>query len=251
MSIQIVPLKTTVLEDQTESPVDLYFIQAIGSPTALTNATSVDDTTVVLNDVVDVSVGNFLGIFSGVSLEGRFYFGEVLNIVSNTITLDTPLDFAFDAADPVISSTRDLNVDGSLTTQMFSVMGAGAGSPLTVDITRVMFQITDATAMDDSLFGGIAALTNGIVMRRNNGQMNNLFNVKNNSDFGNIAFDKIYADRAPAGSFGLTIRSTFSGQDKRGVAIRLKAGDELELLVQDNLTGLSSFRVLAQGHVVP
>lgn len=236
-------------QNLTTAPIDLFFIQQIGSDTALTNATDVDDTDVVLDSVADVSVGDFLGIFSGTSLEGRFYFAEVLAVVSNTVSLDTPLDFAFDAGDPVISSTRDLNVDGS-TMQMFTVSGAGMGSPVVIDITRLIFQLTDDTAMDDGKFGGIAALTKGMVLRRNNSTMNNIYNIKSNGDFGIVSFDKVYADKAPAGLFGLTVRSSFAGQEKHGVSIRLATGESLEILIQDDLTELTSFRAMAQGHIV-
>lgn len=238
------------IQDQTSTPVDLYFLQAIGPPTTLTNTTSINSINIIVDSVASISVGNYLGIFSGVSAENRFYFGEVLAVNGNNITLDTPLDFNFSAGDAVISTTRDLNVDGSTTKQSFIVRGAGTASPLEIDITRLIFQITDNSAMDDGLFGALPSLTNGIVLRRNNGQINNIYNIKNNGDFGLVAFDKDYSDKAPAGLFGLTVRSTFAGQSKHGVAIRLGVNESLELLIQDDLTGLNSFRILAQGHIV-
>lgn len=238
------------VQDQTTTPVDLYFLQAIGTPTALTNTPSINDMNVTVDSVASISVGNYLGIFSGISGENRFYFGEVIAVNGNNVTLDTPLDFNFSAGDTVVSTTRDLNVDGSSTTQSFVVRGAGTASPLEIDITRIIFQITDNSAMDDGLFGALPSLTNGIVLRRNNGQVNNIYNIKNNGDFGLVAFDKAYSDKAPAGLFGLTVRSTFAGQSKHGVAIRLGINESLELLIQDDLTGLNSFRILAQGHVV-
>ena len=238
------------IQDQVSTPVDLYFVQAIGIPTALTNNVAIDDVNITVDSVANIAVGNYLGIFSGISGEDRFYFGEVLAVLGNDVTLDTPLDFNFTAGDILVSTTRDLNVDGSGTTQPFIVSGAGTGSPLEIDITRIIFQITDGSTMDDGLFGGINSLTNGIVLRRNNGAVDNIYNIKNNGDFGIVSFDKAYSDKAPAGLFGLTVRSTFAGQAKHGVAIRLGINESLELLVQDDLTDLTSFRILAQGHVV-
>jgi len=60
-----------------------------------------------------------------------------------------------------------------------------------------------------------------------------------------ICFDAGYADRAPAGDEGFRFRNTFT---KYGVFIELIAGDTLEILIQDDLTGQDSFRMMAQGH---
>lgn len=47
-------------------------------------------------------------------------------------------------------------------------------------------------------------------------------------------------------------RRSFGGQDKNGVVIRVDGdlGESLELLIQDDLTGLETFRIVVQGHVV-
>lgn len=241
---------SVAIQDQTTPPIDLYFFQVTGVPTTIAENTSIGDVNVTLTSVTGIITGTYLAMFSGGSGENRFYFGEVLAVVGNNITLDTPLDFAYETGDVVIKATRDLNVDGSSTTQIFAVSGAGTGSTLEIDITRIIFQITDNTAMDDGTFGGISALTRGIVLRINNGITSNIYNIKSNGDFGLVAFDKTYSDKAPAGTFGLTVRSTFAGQNKHGVAIRLKENEKLELLIQDDLTGITSFRMLAQGHIV-
>lgn len=238
------------IQDQITAPVDLFFIQQVGVPTALTNNISENDKIITVDSVASISIGSFIGIFSGMSGENRFYFGEVLAISGTNLTLDTPIDFNFTAADAVISTTRDLNVDGSITTQVFEIRGPGAGSDIEIDITRILFAMTDGTAMDDGTFGGIASLTNGIVLRRHNGEINNIYNIKNNGDFGIISFDKTYSDKAPAGLFGINIRSTFGGTEKHGVVIRLGINESLEILIQDDLTGLTSFRMMGQGHVI-
>jgi hypothetical protein len=104
--------------------------------------------------------------------------------------------------------------------------------------------------MDDSLFGGITALTNGVVLRQNNGVMTNIWNVKSNGEFGLLCFDTFETSKAPAGSFGFRFRNTYAGQAKHGVTLRLEPGDTLEVLIQDDLTDLEDFAMMAQGHVV-
>lgn len=53
-------------------------------------------------------------------------------------------------------------------------------------------------------------------------------------------------------NIGSVFRRSFAGQDKNGVVIRLNGdqGDEFQVIVQDNLTGLTHFRTVVQGHVV-
>jgi len=105
--------------------------------------------------------------------------------------------------------------------------------------------------MDDSKFGDIAGgLTNGVLLRQNNGEINNIWNVKTNGEFGLLAYDTAYTDKAPAGSEGFRFRNTYAGQSKHGVTLRLQPGETLEILIQDDLSGLEVFNVMAQGHIV-
>lgn len=240
------------VQDQATAPVDLFFTQPIGAPTALTNNVAVDDRSFDVDSVVSISVGNYIGIFSGTSLEGRFYFGEVLGVAGTTLTVDTPLDFAFDSGDPVISTTRDLNVDGSVTPQTFSVVNGTVSSLLTLDITRILLTMTHSSSGDDGKFGNIAGATmvNGLVFRRTNGDTRNVFNVKTNGDFRTLAFDVTYPLRSGGGGdYGTGIRYTFAGPDKHGVALRLFPGESLDLIIQDPLDTLGGFRAVAGGHI--
>ena len=113
--------------------------------------------------------------------------------------------------------------------------------------------MTFNSAGSDALFGNLTALTRGVVLRKADGINHTIFNAKTNGDFALRMYDIAYTDRAvPSQSYGLRGRSTFAGQDKRGVVIRLDGdnSEELELLVQDDLSTLTSFRIVAQGHVV-
>ena len=50
--------------------------------------------------------------------------------------------------------------------------------------------------------------------------------------------------------YGLSVRMTFAGQDKHGVVVRLDTGEEFQIVVQDDLTGLETFSCMAEGHFV-
>ena len=115
-------------------------------------------------------------------------------------------------------------------------------------IQRIILSILDATAMDDSKFGGITALLNGVVVRENlSTGYHTLTDWKNNSDMIEDYYDLTYSNKAAAGQFGLRGRWTFSNS---GAIVKLDwaLGDKLEILIQDDLTGLIHFGVKAQGH---
>lgn len=237
------------IQDQTTPPFDLYFIQPVGPPTTIAIAVTINDTDIEVASAATISVGNYLGVFR--PADDRFFFAEVLGVAGTTITVDTPADFAFQVGDNVLAFTRNLNVVGSLASPLiFEVQGTGSGD-LEVDITRIMFTMILAGAPDDGLFGNLAALTNGLVLRRVDGEVRNLFNVKTNGDLANLAYDVDYTTRTvPAGSYSVRCRYSLAGQDKHGVVVRLAAGESLEVWIQDDLSALSQFRIIAEGHIV-
>lgn len=111
----------------------------------------------------------------------------------------------------------------------------------------------DSTAMDDAKFAGQTALTNGVVLRikhNGTGTYENVWNVHSNGEFGLLTFDSAYTSKAPAGYNGFRWRNTYAGQSKHGVTLRLELGEILEVLIQDDLTGLNKFHIMAQGHLV-
>jgi len=200
--------------------------------------------------VIDVPTGHGAVTGNLIYLEEgtNYYEGTCLNSTATQITLDTPLDNEFASGVATVGiGSPNLNVDGSSAVKIAHIE---APVGVTWDITRLMIYIEDNTAMDDSTFGGISRLTKGVVLRKKNGDYQNIFNCKSNGDFALEAFDATYQTAAPSGLYGFRVRRTFAGQEKNGVTIRLEPGDELEMLIQDNLAGLVRFYAVAQGHVV-
>lgn len=254
------------IQDQTTTPLDFYFVKLITpAPTTLLNAiTTVDPDTLVYDfDIVEatgISVGDYIGIFEDSTAE-RYFFAEIKAISqatgNSTITVDTPLDFNFSAGVTVAPFDRNMNVDGSSTPQIFQVE-VGSGSALSIDINRIMYQMKTSIAPTLGLFGDLARLGLGIVLRivREDGTMQNIFTIKDNAQMSLHAFDLEFFTVTGQGQDGVSSRSTFNGQDKRGVAVRLAPGDKLQLVVQDNLLAAQSsaqiteFFMMAQGHVV-
>lgn len=235
-----------IVGDQTSPPILVYMNQ-VQNFAVLTANFTIDTYDITVNDSTGFIVGNYVGVFNSAAL--RFYAGNILAVNGNVLTMDTPSDFNYTIGNPVQAGIKDMNVDGSGTPVVFSLR-ADPELDITVDITRVIIHITDNTAMDDEKFGGINALTRGIVLRRTDGTFLNIFNVKTNGEFGELAFDKTYDDKAPSGFFGMTSRLTFAGANKIGVAIRLAPDEDLQLVVQDDLTDLNRFVIMVEGHVV-
>lgn len=237
--------KDTFDQDQFSTIVDLYMHEHIGSPITITSPTALDDTVLTVLAGHGAVAGNLVCIKES----ERFYQGEILSVTATTITLDTPLDYAFTVGAICTATSKELAVNGAVTTQVFHVR---PNTGVKWDITRMIFFIEGTGAMDNGKFGDIAALTNGIVVRKKDGTYKNIFNIKSNGDFATRAYDITYDAKAPAGTTAVRVRRTFSGKDKNGVVIRLNGdvADDLEILVRDNLAGLVSFNVIVQGHLV-
>ena len=248
-------VQEVLLVDHTTPPVELFFVDGLAT-TTLASATAINDLTIDLVDDTGFVDGDYIGVFSA---SDRFYFATQIGAsAAGTVTFDTPLDFAFAAGDRVSRTTRNMAVDGSGTTRVFAIQGSGdPASNLQIDITRIILLMVGdnspppagVASFDLSTFGNIAGgITNGIVLRLVNGTTQNIFNAKTNGDLSNISYDIRIDSGAIAGSDALTMRLTFAGQDKHGVALRLRAGDSLEVLIQDDLSLLTTMSIVAEGH---
>jgi hypothetical protein len=244
-----VPIQDVFIQDQATPPVDFFFTKAPGPPTALSASVAIDDYDITVDDATGCTTGGYFGVFN--TAGDRAYFGEIVSVAGNTLTMDTPMDFAFQAGDTASCLERNLGVDGSVTPQIFSIK-VGEGSRSSVDIARIMVSMLTATTPTLAKFGDLTKLTRGLVLRRVNGDIRNIWNVKDNGELANLTFDydPYLATNPSQGQNGANFRNSFNGQDKHGVVIRLNPGDELQLIIQDDLSGLTRFRVIAEGHIV-
>ena len=140
-------------------------------------------------------------------------------------------------------------VDGSTTRQSFFIRPEGT---IEIDITRVIFQIicNDPPEFDD--FGDITGgLQRGVVFRQVNGGHVNLFNLKTNGEIANLMYDvEVYEQSKVQGVNGISGRLTYGGPSKHGVTLRIGNGTYLEVIIQDDLSSLATFKLIASGHVV-
>lgn len=239
-------LKVAV-EDQHFRPITLRMNQVVQTGLTLAVDAVIDSRTIT------VSPGHGLVATDRIIIlqengEPQYFFTEIISVAVDVLTLDTLVPYVFLAAQAEITQyDPDLNKDGSVTTYKAELRNPFSFS---LDITRFIFHMTDATAMDDSKFGGRAALVNGISLRKNIPGSGNFhfWNCKTNGEIGELSFDKAYDEKAPAGVYGFSSRLTYAGQSKHGVAILLEPGEAVEMLIQDDLTLLLSFTIMVEGH---
>ena len=237
------------LQDSTSR---LYVIKAsnIVAETTLTSLTAKDDYIINVTSAASFAVGQYLTIYN--VADNIVFFANILAINTLAITLDTPLDYEFPNGSFVSVGITNMNVDGSVTPQIFGIRNpTGQDIPLVVDITRIMFKCLTTTAVDLSRFGNIAGgIARGIVVRRVDGDYQNIFNAKTNAEIKTISFDFDVEVTSGSQQDGFTARLTFAGQNKFGAVVRLAEDEDLQIVIQDDLTSLVDFELVAEGSEV-
>jgi hypothetical protein len=235
-----------------DSTAPLYVVKAsnIIAETTTTSLGALDDYIINVTSAASFVVGQYLTIYS--VAENRVFFSNILAINTLAITLDSPLDFEFPNGSFVSVGSTNMNIDGSVTPQIFGIRNpTGSDIPAEVDITRLMFACLTSSTADLSMFGDIAGgLTRGLVVRQVNGIYRNVFNAKTNGALKNIMHDFDIQVTAGSQQDGFTGRLSFGGQNKMGAVIRLGADEDLQFIVQDDLTSLDSFTIIAEGSEV-
>jgi hypothetical protein len=237
------------IQDSTANLVIVPVNQLI-TETTLSTATSIDDLVINVVSATSFLIGQLITIYSVDS--NRVYFGYILGINGTAISLDSHLDYTFSIGDFVSVGNDNLSVDGSVTPQVFGVRNPTTQDiPLAVDVTRIIFTILTNNAVDLSKFGDIVGgITRGVLARKVNGVYKNIFNVKTNADFKNIMFDIDIEVAKGNAQDGITARFTFAGQENLGAVIRLFPNEDLQFIIQDDLSSLSMFKIMVEGSEV-
>ena len=237
-------------QDQTTRPFDIRVNQILDDSTYLLSVSPVINSyNLTLNTVVGLSVGDNIA-FLEQNGNPELYLGNIESILVNTITLNNPVPYNFNPSiASVFTFDNDLTVDGSTTTQIFSITNFFNQE---IDIVRFLFHCTDNVVMHDGLFCGNIELNRGVTLRKKllDGTYINYWTIKNNGDWAQLTYDVSYSDKGkpPDSTYGFTTRLTYGGQSKHGVVIRLKKGESIEFLIQDDLTGISTSNLMVEGH---
>lgn len=240
------------IQDQHTPIVSLFFTKFIQNLIPIQQY-PVGTTTIVVTANGAPVVGNVLNIESTDHIDQPIILTVTPGPGNYTIGIDTPLSDIISPTSVIHEESHNMNVNGSVTPAIFSVDMSNRLSSLAFDITQILVHLLDGSAMDDGLFGGIPSLTKGVVIRRVEGdKIHNICNIKNNGDFINTFNSGDYRSKAPAGSYAFSSTITMQTLFGTGVVSRLHAvtNDRIEILIQDDLTGLTHFNARVAGHVV-
>lgn len=234
------------IQDQDTIPLNLYLTENLANITIIVN-TSLNDKTVDINSPILPTTDMLICLKE----DKHFYQGEIIGVASlggsnYRLTLSAPLDFNFSTAGGCSLRNNNLAVDGSVTPHYFTVSPSRLNDEW--HINKIIFHIEDNLVMDSGKFGGISELNNGIVLRYINGINKNLLTIESNGDFEEHGATIKYNDKAPAGVYSLIATKIFNGQDNAGVTLHLTPNDTLEIIVQDDLTGLNHMHSVVIGH---
>lgn len=240
------------ISDQT---TPAFFVKAnkVTGETTLTAQALLDDKSITVADDGEVNVGDYLGLFN--TDTNRYYAGTVLaKPGAGVITLDLPLDSQFEIDDVVGAGITNMAVDGASSGGpiIFGLRGNDPGIDLTIDVTRIIISCVTDTAVDLTKFADLAALTNGLLMRRVDGFTQNIVSWKTNAEITGSMFDwtVFEAGVGQQGIDGFAARLTFGGPSKLGVVQRIGPGQDLQFIVQDDLSGITKLEIMIEGHVV-
>jgi len=227
--------------------VNRYAFQNTATTTTLAVATVGDGTEYQITVASSVGFSVNDRIFIDTSID-EVTLPIIKAIAGNVITLDRRLDKAHAIGDSVTKVITNMaSQAGTLASPQSYKLAPMSGEVW--HITRLLLSITHNTAGDLGLFGDLAALTNGVVLRVYvSGQFGTLTNWKTSADIKDDMYDVDFDSRSSGGgTYGTSGRGTFKNA---GSIVRLDGtlGDYIEILVQDDITGLLSFQVKFQGH---
>lgn len=228
-------------------PFNEHFHQHTGAVDTLAAASVAGAISITVTNGTLFTALSYIQIENGVI---ETTFPQITSIAGNVLNLDRPVDNAFSIGDTVEEVNFNMSVAGTISApisfriipdldQIWHVHGFG--------LTMLL-----NSAWDDSNFGDLAALPNGVVIRAYNGLANQhrTFTLwKTNADIGLDTGTLKDKAKAPSGLYGLSADGDIAGRSGAIPELNGANGDYLEMLIQDDLSGLVDYVIKVQGHV--
>jgi hypothetical protein len=230
----------------TDNPILEYILSTKISSVMLAQNVSRGTFTVTLTPGHGMQIGEYLEIWQA----GLWYQGEVSNVNANIITLLKPVYFAFTTSAGCYRTSINMNVNGSVIPVLFTLEPT---YDISFDIYSSSVSITDNIEMDDSKFGGISSLTNGVLVGKINPNIlhdSYLYNLKNNGCFNKHSFVCTYTDKAGGGLYGFNAKKDFRTNNGSVPRVKGTTGEAVSIIIRDDLSTLSSFVTVIHGHKV-
>jgi hypothetical protein len=141
------------------------------------------------------------------------------------------------------SGTTNMNVDGSITPITFKIKPSGGQL---IKVARIIILVEDTGTFDSDKWGNGITLANGFNFKhKKSGITTDLlgFSIKTTGEMSSICHDLDHRSFGTGNEF-VSFRLTFT---KAGSTINLYNDDELQLVVNDDMTDLVKMYVHAQG----
>ena len=232
------------LQDKARRGFNLYMCQDLAT-TTLSEAAVLEASTVKVTSATGAVAGDCIVIRENCNI----FQSIITNVTGTTITFASPIDHAFTTAASVCFGEWNFaTANGSTTPVTFKIC-----PPIGCDfyICAITITISDGTAGDISKFGGITKLAKGIVIRRVDGNVTTFGLISNNGGFKQYGYEVEYNDRAGAGGlYSVEVFKDIRKVNGSPVVLYGATADELQILVQDNLTGLTEMTCVLHGYIV-
>ena len=230
-----------------KSSFELPFISYLYIPVSTPNITQTHnygDMVLNVDDTTGITIGDAITIRDGF----RYFQSIVASTTATTITLASPMDYGYDSTYTVDIGEWNMAVNGSTVHK-----NGYFYSPSTAYcyIHTIKFSILSTSPMDDSLFGSLTALTNGIYLETysTDQELGNALNlITNNIGFMEQGWEISYSTKAPSGKYGLI--GTFKVKETIGNPLIMRPNTQLRLKIRDNLTNLTQFTMTVMGFMV-
>lgn len=204
------------------------------------------DTVIQLADTTGFTASSSM-IIKDIDGKVKEHHFVIVSVTLNTsITVNRPVDLNYTTGATLEIVVINMNVSGTLSSpKIYSI------APPVDEVWHVRslhISILDNVAMDDNTFGGLTKLTNGVALleRRSSNRLVTFW--QNHAQIIEDAFQSSYTNNAPAGFYGFSAAWDFKASSGSIVRLDGALGDSLDILIQDNLSGLASFYAKAQGH---
>lgn len=232
------------VQDQTTSLFQYFLMNNQKTGITLTSPIAIGDT------VINVSAGHGFtagGEYIAGTGDSTFFQQRVVSVAVNAITIGAPILVPFPIAGTrIIRGDIEMDVNGSITPVTYRCSVSGI-TP--VDIDTVLVTMQHPAASDDSLFGDLAALTNGLLIQKIGDTPIQPISIamRSNQDFREFGAEIEYTQKAGGGNFSTNI--TFDLRKLYGVVVRLdpRNNDCLDGIVRDNISALIRLRVSVIG----
>ena len=180
------------------------------------------------DEVINVSPGHGFIAAAGeqITLFQDDFFTQmrVTSVATNAISVEEPVTGpGFTVGNAVVIRGNILmNVDGSSTPVDFRMQLRNFTIP--IDLSKVIITMQHGSNVpDDGKFGGLAALTNGLFFKKEDGTTFSFGNYIKNKDFRDMGGEIDYTPNAPGGQNSTSI--TFNLKEIFGQVIRIRPTD--------------------------